>query len=405
MSTGASFIGSVTKGAAFTTGSNPETEWSRRPSVVSWNIRGRVPENTAGFVSAKQDKAGAFGSLIGSMGMFGEEGVRGGSKGDAVNHASRMSGAFGNLVGSMSTGASFIGSAGGTTSHSKSNAQPCAPADANPQDQQSVLEKVPMDGGFNVMRLLKYTSGLPPSLGERGSAHMEDIVGSMTARAGEEGSKLSSMMGDLTSRLSQGRYTGYDNQPADALQGPEDPANATEQTVLGRSDVEKDASHVDASAHRRWDRDSIPRLQFKKSENVCDDSGWSFVRRKDEPTTEEANGTKLEGLPSFQIPDRLPPTLGTANGSRGKMRPDFARLPLCYLETTGQKVAREARMPERQEDPKVFLRDLEDSFFELDVGHVAGQTARERPNVTWKRPLRPNEISGAKLVTPNARPL
>ena len=373
--------------------------------MVSWNIRGRVPENTAGFVSAKQDKAGAFGSLIGSMGMFGEEGVRGGSKGDAVNHASRMSGAFGNLVGSMSTGASFIGSAGGTTSHSKSNAQPCAPADANPQDQQSVLEKVPMDGGFNVMRLLKYTSGLPPSLGERGSAHMEDIVGSMTARAGEEGSKLSSMMGDLTSRLSQGRYTGYDNQPADALQGPEDPANATEQTVLGRSDVEKDASHVDASAHRRWDRDSIPRLQFKKSENVCDDSGWSFVRRKDEPTTEEANGTKLEGLPSFQIPDRLPPTLGTANGSRGKMRPDFARLPLCYLETTGQKVAREARMPERQEDPKVFLRDLEDSFFELDVGHVAGQTARERPNVTWKRPLRPNEISGAKLVTPNARPL
>ena len=260
-----------------------------------------------------------------------------------------------------------------------------------------------MDGGFNVMHLLKYTSGLPPSLGERGSAHMEDIMGAMTARANEEGSKLGSMMGDLTSRLSPGQFRRDDNQLADALRGTQDPGNNTGQAVSGSSAFENDPSHADASPHRRWDRDSIPSLQFKKSEDARDESGWSFVRRKDEPkkdTTYGANETKLKGLPSFQIPDRLPPTLGTANRSCDELRPDFARLPLCYLETTGQKVAREARMPERKEDPKVFLRDLEDSFFELGAGkYAAAQTTREsRPKVAWKRPLKPNEISSAKLV-------
>ena len=163
-------------------------------------------------------------------------------------------------------------------------------------------------------------------------------------------------------------------------------------------------SNVDASPGR-WDRNSIPPLEFKNLENAWDDSGWSFVRRKDEPKPDarEANKTKLQGLPSFQIPDRLPPSLGTVEiGPRE--RPDFARLPLCYMETTGHKMVHEERMSERQEDPKLFLRDLEDSFFELGSERISqAQTTRvascrvSREIVTWKRPLKPQEISNAKL--------
>ena len=100
--------------------------------MVTWNIGGRIPENTAGFVGAKEGgKAGGFGSLMGSVpmaGIFGDEGGRG-SKGEAVNHVARMSGAFGGLVGSVSTGAGgFIGSV--TKGAGLATASPSAKASA-----------------------------------------------------------------------------------------------------------------------------------------------------------------------------------------------------------------------------------------------------------------------------------
>jgi hypothetical protein len=363
----------------------------------------------------------------GKQGSFGDAGGRG-SKGEARNDiwskdtsAARISGVWGGLIfgeneerGSKAAApdpvetSALDTSAGETTGGSKSNIiRAIAPEDAESQVKLSVLEKVPMDGGFNVTRLLKYTSGLHPSVGERGSVQLGNILGSMTARAEEGGSKLGIMMGDLTSRLSPGRSRGSGTQDTDAILGPDDPSKAAEQaasrdSVPAEQTASRDSvntSNVDASP-RRWDRSSIPPLEFKKFENVWDDSGWSFVRRKDEPKPDvrEANKTRIQGLPSFQIPDRLPLSLGTVEiGPRE--RPDFSRLPPCYMETTGQQVVREERMPERQEDPKLFLRDLEDSFFELgsERKSQALATRVSREIVTWKRPLKPQEISDARL--------
>jgi hypothetical protein len=412
--------------------------WSARPSVVTWNLGGRTPENTSGFLHAeKEGKMGGFGSLMGSVsvpfapgqhGILGGAGGRG-SKGEARSDiwskdtsAARISGVWGGLMfgdneerGSkaaapdpVETSAWDTSSAGETTGGSKSKAiRAIAPEDAESQVEQSVLEKVPMDGGFNVTRFLKYTSGLHPSVGERGSVHFGNILGSMTARAEEGGSKLGIMMGDLTSRLSPGRSRGSGTQDTDAIRGPDDPSKGAEQaasrdSVPAEQTASRDSVNTSnvVSSPRRWDRNTIPPLDFKKIENVWDDSGWSFVRRKDEPKPDvrEANKTRIQGLPSFQIPDRLPPSLGTVEiGPRE--RPDFSRLPLCYMETTGQEVVREERMPERQEDPKLFLRDLEDSFFELgsERKSQAQATRVSREIVTWKRPLKPQEISDARL--------
>ena len=101
--------------------------WSARPSVVTWNLGGRTPENTSGFLHAgKEGKVGGFGSLMGSVsipfapgkqGSLGDAGGRG-SKGEARNDiwskdtsAARISGAFGGLVGSVGNSAGgFLGS-------------------------------------------------------------------------------------------------------------------------------------------------------------------------------------------------------------------------------------------------------------------------------------------------------
>jgi len=402
-------------------------EWSARPSVVTWNLGGRIPENTSGFLHArKEGKVGGLGSLMGSVsmpfapgkhGIFGDAGGLG-SKDEARNDiwskdtsAARISGVWGGLIfgdneerGSKAVAQDPVETSardtsfGGTTGGSKSNAiRAISLEDAESQDKLSVLEKVPMDGGFNVTRLLKYTSGLHPSVGERGSVHFGNILGSMTARAEEGGSKLGTMIGDLTSRPSPGRSSGSDTKDTDAIRGPDYPSKAAEQAASSdgvpaeqtASNDRVNTSNVDTSL-RRWDRNSIPPLEFKKLENVWDDSGWSFVRRKDEPKPDarEAYKMKLQGLPSLQIPDRLPPSLGTVEiGPRE--RPDIARLPMCYMETTGRKAVREERVPERQEDPKLFLRDLEDSFFELvSERQSQAQTTRvSREIVTWKRPL------------------
>jgi hypothetical protein len=99
--------------------------WSARPSVVTWNLGGRTPENTSGFLHAeKEGKMGGFGSLMGSVsvpfapgqhGILGGAGGRG-SKGEARSDiwskdtsAARISGAFGGLVGSVGNGASVDG--------------------------------------------------------------------------------------------------------------------------------------------------------------------------------------------------------------------------------------------------------------------------------------------------------
>ena len=92
-------------------------EWSARPSVVTWNLGGRIPENTSGFLHArKEGKVGGLGSFMRSLsmpfapgkhGIFGDAGGLG-SKDEARNDiwskdtsAARISGAFGGLVGSV----------------------------------------------------------------------------------------------------------------------------------------------------------------------------------------------------------------------------------------------------------------------------------------------------------------
>ena len=102
-------------------------EWSARPSVVTWNLGGRIPENTSGFLHArKEGKVGGLGSFMRSLsmpfapgkhGIFGDAGGLG-SKDEARNDiwskdtsAARISGAFGGLVGSVGNSAGgFLGS-------------------------------------------------------------------------------------------------------------------------------------------------------------------------------------------------------------------------------------------------------------------------------------------------------
>jgi len=368
------------------------SQWAALPSVITWNTQSILPLTPA-RVTANASEAPTSSTF--------------------------------NILGG------FLGGAAGSGK---------SPVDGRSGSDERQDEEVSLDGSLDMTRLKQYTSGLPPSMSHLGSPKMSGLLGSITARAGEEGTKLASVMEDGTSRLSPGRVRKSEtsNEDSNSIKDTSNASNSRISSILAgltdsvgggwnsmrRSvnlpsvnlasgfesrfepatsqnldcDVEsrrkKEQGAVTSEMRGsdegailgggkfeemgpeiRWNRDSIPAIGRKFTENVKEDS-WSFVRRTNEPKKVQDTSEKDQ---------------------KGA---DIEQVLLRCVDTVHYKSAA-LQEPERTEDPKLFLRDLEDSLFQVEFmsgvygdGAVKSPMSRvSRAPLSSKRPMFAHEIA------------